>query len=119
MSPARSPAKFPFTSTDWVNIHEGGAVGRMKKQVMPEGGSARILEMDPAWKEVEWCLQAHLGYLLSGRLNLEFKSAETLSVSRGEGFYIPEGCGHRASCSRPARIFLIDPPRTPHQGRSR
>jgi quercetin dioxygenase-like cupin family protein len=79
----------------------------MKKSVTSEGSTVRILEMSPRWDEAEWCTKSHIGYVLSGRLRLDFAKQRSLHMGKGEGFSIPKGCAHRASCGGTTRIFMV------------
>lgn len=97
-----------FPAIDWVKVESGGALGRMKRQVTDDGDAVRILELDPKWNEVEWCRKKHIGYVLSGSLRLELGGGRFLQVHEGQGFIIPRGCSHRASCTRTTTLFIID-----------
>ena len=96
-----------FPVRPWAKVEGGGAVGREKKQVTEGGQAIRILEVSPRWNEFEWCSRPHIGYVTSGRLTLEFAGQERMEVARGRGFWIPEGCAHKARCRRATRIFMV------------
>ena len=100
--------KIDFPAITWVKVSGGGRVGRMKKRVLKDGNIIRILELSRAWNEREWCKKPHNGYVLSGALNLEFESnARRLVVKKGQGFSIPEGYSHKASCKSLTRLFIV------------
>ena len=100
--------KIDFPAITWVRVSGGGRVGRMKKRVLKDGNIIRILELSRAWNEREWCKKPHNGYVLSGALNLEFESnARRLVVKKGQGFSIPEGYSHKASCKSLTRLFIV------------
>jgi len=98
----------PFPSLPWVKVEMGGALGRVKRKVIGDGRSVRVLEVSPEWNEFDWCSKPHVGYVTSGRLHLEFLGAAPLDVGRGMGFWIPSGCPHKAGCKRTATVFIVD-----------
>jgi len=97
-----------FPRLPWAKVEGGGAAGRMKKHVSDDGQAIRILEVSPEWKELDWCTRAHIGYVTSGRLTLEFEAQSPMEVLRGQGFWIPRGYAHRASCRRTTTLFIVD-----------
>jgi quercetin dioxygenase-like cupin family protein len=80
----------------------------VKKQVFGDGQAVRILEVSPRWKELDWCSNAHVGYVTSGKLMLEFAGQRSMEVGRGQGFWIPRGCAHKASCKRTTTLLIVD-----------
>jgi quercetin dioxygenase-like cupin family protein len=67
----------------------------------------RVVEFEKDLEHPEWCRTGHVGYLLQGRLALEFEG-ETLEIGPGDGFIIPDG---EASRHRPVpltdRVLLV------------
>jgi hypothetical protein len=102
------PTKVDFGSMQWEEVKGGGAVGRAKKFVDVDRKTIRLLELDPSWNEEEWCKHKHVGYVISGSLRLDLAKGLPLEVRRGEGFSIPQGCAHKASCRKVTRIFVVD-----------
>jgi quercetin dioxygenase-like cupin family protein len=92
----------------WEKVDGGGAVGRMKRHARPGQVVMRILELDPRWEEEEWCRKKHVGYVLSGALSLEVEQGPQFSVKKGQGFFVPDGCPHRATCKKVTRVFLVE-----------
>ena len=92
----------------WEKVAGGGAVGRMKRLAEPNHEAVRLLELDPRWDEREWCARKHAGYVLSGALRLELARGSTQVIKKGQGFYIPKGCAHKARCQKVTRLFLVD-----------
>jgi quercetin dioxygenase-like cupin family protein len=54
----------------------------------------RLVEFDCGFSEPDWCRHGHVGYVLSGQLDVEFEGALT-HFSAGDGIVIPAGEGHR------------------------
>jgi len=104
----QTAALVDFPSLPWVKVEGGGAAGRAKRKVVEDGHSVRILEVSPKWNESNWCIRAHVGYVTSGRLRLEFVGQPPMDVERGMGFWIPSGCAHKASCKTAATLFVVD-----------
>jgi len=99
---------FKFPALSWAKVEGGGAVGRAKKQVSGDGRAIRVLEVSPRWKESDWCIKAHIGYVTSGKLTLEFALQRAMLVGKGQAFWIPSGCPHKASCKKPTTLFMVD-----------
>ena len=57
------------------------------------GRRLRLVEYTPAMA-AHWCEQGHTGYVLEGRLEVEFP-AETVLFEPGDGVVIPAGPEHR------------------------
>ncbi len=107
MKHSRLAVRFDFTTKTWEKVVGGGARGRMEGYHMEEGGLVRILEMDPAWDESEWCTSEHVGYVLSGRVRLDFADQGSIEAGRGQAFLVPRGCAHKATCRRTTRMFMV------------
>jgi hypothetical protein len=97
-----------FPAMVWVKIETGGSKGRMKRHVSGNGDAIRILEIDPKWNETEWCTKGHMGYVLRGVLNLRQEGGLPLEIRTGQGFSIPQGCAHKATCERTTKMFMVD-----------
>jgi len=97
-----------FPALSWSKVDGGGAAGRVKRKVSGDGRVIRLLEVSPRWKEFEWCTKAHVGYVTSGKLMLDFAGQRSMKVGRGQGFWIPSGCPHKASCPRTTTLFIVD-----------
>ena len=39
---------------------------------------------------------------------LEFARQRSIEVGKGQGFWIPSGCAHRAGCMKTTTLFLVD-----------
>jgi quercetin dioxygenase-like cupin family protein len=102
-----APAKVDFPALVWKRVEGGGASGRAKGRTLATGETIRLLEITPKWNESEWCRKAHIGFVLSGRLRLDFVDFNPLDIGKGQAFSIPAGCAHKASCKRPTRMFIV------------
>ena len=84
------------------------AEGVRCQTVLLDGRQLRLVEFAPGFCEKEWCSKAHVGYILAGRLEVEFDNAvEVFSV--GDGLVIEADDLHRAKViAGPVRIFLVE-----------
>ena len=101
-------AKIDFPSIDWERVTANGMDGRVKKW-MGNGRRIRVLELSPKWNEQVWCETGHSAYVLDGTLFLNFETGhETLEIRKGEGFSVPLGTKHKASCKKKTLVFFVD-----------
>ncbi|MHC4698710.1 MAG: cupin domain-containing protein, partial [Planctomycetota bacterium] len=67
----------------------------------------RVVEFERDLEHPEWCERGHIGYVLQGKLALEFDGG-TLEIGPGDGFIIPNG---KANRHRPVpltdRVLLV------------
>ncbi len=78
----------------------------MKKRAIDDG-IVRILEVTPRWSEREWCRKEHVGYVISGRIRLDFAHQDSIEAKKGQGFWIPRGCAHKVSCRQTTKMFVV------------
>jgi quercetin dioxygenase-like cupin family protein len=59
----------------------------------------RLVELQRGFVEEEWCAREHTGYVLEGRMTVEFAGDERVEFGAGDGIDIPAGPehGHKAS----------------------
>jgi quercetin dioxygenase-like cupin family protein len=65
-----------------------------------------LLSFGPGFVDPHWCLRGHAGYILRGRLTLEFEDA-TLQIKEGEAFRVDPGIRHQASNRGPDEVLLL------------
>ena len=102
------PSLANFRSMTWEKVEGGGAVGRTKRFSASDHETIRMLELDPKWDEKEWCTKKHAGYVLSGALRLDLAAGPPFLVQKGDGFFVPKGCAHKAGCKRVTTLLLVD-----------
>jgi hypothetical protein len=70
------------------------------------------VEHGPEYIEEDWCTRAHVGYLISGKLHIEFREREDELFSTGDGIQIGGGESHayrgHVRSERPVLMFLVD-----------
>ena len=81
--------RIDFESLPWEPIMEGG-----RQKVMAHSGKKmRLVEYTGAMQP-HWCTKGHYGYVLKGRLEIEFGD-RTHIFAKGDGLFIPDGEEHR------------------------
>lgn len=79
-----------FASEPW----ETPGVGTRSKTHQDGGKRLRLLELSRKFTEPDWCLKGHIGYLLEGRLEVDF-SGQVITFGPGDGMFIPAGEQHK------------------------
>lgn len=81
-----------------------------RKKTAARGG-ATLLRFEPGSRDPHWCANGHAGYVLEGRLGLEFTDG-TDEIGPGEGFVVEPGARHRAFTAGAAPVTLFIAPRS-------
>ena len=55
----------------------------------------RLVEFQRGFVEEDWCPREHAGFVLSGRMMVEFAGGASVEFSAGDGIDIPLGPAHR------------------------
>jgi quercetin dioxygenase-like cupin family protein len=85
-----------FSSMDWES-----PTPNVRRKIHRVGNrQLRVVEFAKGLEHPEWCSVGHIGYILDGRLSLEFEG-RTLELGPGDGFIVPEG---QASHHRPVPL---------------
>lgn len=85
-----SEYKVDFMSFDWESPMEGVR----QKAISGHGKKLRLVEYSPAMGP-HWCAKGHFGYVLEGKLQIDFENSGTYLLEKGNGVFIPEGAAHR------------------------
>ena len=81
--------RITLSSLDWESPLEG-----IRQKFIIEGRKKlKLVEYLPTMP-LHWCERGHLGYILEGRLEVEFESGVHVFCP-GDGIVIPDGPGHR------------------------
>ena len=54
----------------------------------------RLVEFSAGFVEADWCVRGHVGYVLDGRMEVDFDGAVEV-FGAGDGLFIPAGQAHR------------------------
>jgi hypothetical protein len=84
------------------------AAGIRCQAVERNGRQIRFVEFALGFCETEWCPKAHLGYVVAGRMEIEFADAVEM-FSTGDALMIAANDMHRARVvDGPVRLFLVE-----------
>lgn len=78
-----------FDKVPW----ESPLPGARFKSFSRDGKKLRIAEFTREFVEPHWCEKGHIGMVLSGEIEIDFKG-EVVRYSEGAGIYIPAGAAH-------------------------
>jgi hypothetical protein len=96
--------KVAFESMDWQEVRRG-----VRHKVYQEGTQQlRLVEFDTSEGFEDWCQVGHIGYVLTGGLEIDFNGT-VLSFAAGDGLFIPPGgvSRHRANFITPGTQLLM------------
>jgi quercetin dioxygenase-like cupin family protein len=95
-----------FDSVPWEILAPGA-----RHKVFRDGDTIlRLVEFTHGFVEPDWCLRGHVGYVLSGDLDIDFDGAPE-HLSAGDGVFIPSGEAHRHKAivvSDVVRLVLVE-----------
>ena len=94
-----------FSSLEWESPMEGVR----QKALIDNGKRLRMVEYSPQMPQ-HWCEKGHFGYVLEGRLEIEFDGGAQL-FKEGAGVFIPDGSVHRHRAkvlSEVVRVIFVE-----------
>jgi len=98
--------KVDFDSLDWQSSLPGA-----RSKVYRDGlKQLRLVEFTSEFIEPNWCEKGHVGLVLSGALEIDFRG-EVISYPEGSGIFIPPGpsSAHKARSVTPVvRLVLVE-----------
>ena len=98
--------KVLFDSIEWQEAMPGARFKIFsdgKKQI-------RLLEFTSEFVEPRWCEKGHIGFVLSGELEIDF-DGKIVNYIQGSGIFIPTGTltKHKARSITPSvQLFLVE-----------
>ena len=98
--------KVDFASMPW----DQPATGARCKAYEQDGRRLRLVEFTRNFIEPDWCTKGHVGYVLEGRMELDFHG-ERVAFGPGDGLFIPTGAkhGHKARVLTDVlRVILVE-----------
>jgi len=95
-----------FGSIPW----EQPAPGVRFKAHEQDGRKLRLAEFTKGFVEPDWCTKGHVGYVLEGEMEVDFRG-QTVAFRAGDGLFIPPGSehGHKARVlSDTVKVVLVE-----------
>ena len=82
--------KINFESMAWEEPADG-----VRLKAYEQGGQKlRLVEFSKEFVEPDWCANGHIGYILEGRMEVDF-DGKVIVFGPGDGVFIPEGREHK------------------------
>jgi quercetin dioxygenase-like cupin family protein len=84
--------------------------GARFKSLSRDGKKLRIAEFTREFVEPHWCEKGHVGIVLSGVLEIDFKG-KVIRYAEGAAIFIPSGAahGHKGRAITPTvKLFLVE-----------
>ena len=101
-----SQFKVDFDSMEWQSGREG-----VRFKLFQEGArQLRLVEFMSGEVAPDWCSQGHIGFVLSGALDIDV-AGKVVSFSEGDGIFLPSGqsSAHRATSITPGtRLVMVE-----------
>jgi len=82
--------KVNFESLSW----ESPMKGVRFKSYEHAGRRLRLVEFSKEFVEPDWCANGHIGYILEGKLEIDF-DGKRIVYKPGDGLFIPKGQQHK------------------------
>lgn len=101
-----SPFKVDFDALEW----QQGRPGVRFKAYCEGPRQLRLVEFATAEGDPHWCDRSHIGYVLTGGLDISF-NGEIVSFAAGDGIFIPPGTenSHQGVTITPGtRLILVE-----------
>ncbi|MBN2269363.1 MAG: cupin domain-containing protein [Sedimentisphaerales bacterium] len=98
--------KIDFDAMPW----HAPAAGVRFKAYNQAGRKLRLAEFGKEFVEHGWCDKGHIGYILEGRLEIDF-SGNTVLFGPGEGIFIPAGDQHKhkgRAITETVKLILVE-----------
>ncbi len=98
--------KVDFESLPW----ESSMAGVKSKTYKRDKRQLRLVEFTREFVEPDWCTKGHCGYVLEGKLQIDF-NGETVVFIPGDGIFIPEGEGNKQSArvlTEVVKVILVE-----------
>ncbi len=98
--------KVDFDAIEWVSPLNGVRF----RPHRADGKQIRVVEYARDFVEPDWCLKGHIGYVLEGRVAIDFNGT-VVEYGPGDGIIIPAGEEHKHKAhplSDLVRVVLVE-----------
>lgn len=84
------------------------SVGVRFKAYEHNGRRLRLAEFTREFVEHDWCTRGHIGYVLEGRMEINF-DGKSLTFNPGDGLFIQSGNKHKTNViTDTAKVILVE-----------
>jgi quercetin dioxygenase-like cupin family protein len=101
-----SDFKVDFGSMEWQSRRQGA-----RYKLFQQGSrQLRLVEFTSGEVDPNWCSEGHIGFVLSGALEIDF-GGRVVFYTEGDGIFIPSGpsSAHRARSITPGtRLVMVE-----------
>jgi len=98
------PYRIDFKTRPW----DAPAAGIRFKAYEHNGRRLRLAEFTREFAEHDWCTKGHIGYVLEGRMEIDF-DGEAIVFGPGDGLFVPAGDKHMAKIiTDTAKVILVE-----------
>ena len=100
------PYKVDFDTLEWQSPLPGARF----KTYRADEKQIRLVEFTSEFVEPHWCERGHIGLVLEGILEVDFRG-QVITYRKGDGLFIPPGApsGHKARSVTPlVRLVLVE-----------
>lgn len=92
---------------DFQNMRwESHAPGIKFKSFIRGAQKIRLAEFTEEFTEKDWCIKGHIGYVLEGRISIDF-GGELIRYGAGDGIFIEEGSRHKAKVDKGDKALIV------------
>ena len=96
--------RIDFEELEWESTYSG-----QRQKTFTRGNQRlRLVELTDEYPEEEWCEREHIGYVLEGRIIIDF-NGESISFNEGDGIIIAGGREnrHKGRIAKGERVLMI------------
>ena len=79
--------KIDFAAIEWQSLMPGARC----KSYVADGKQLRLLELNADFVEPHWCEKGHVGLVLEGTLEIDFRGQAVTTYQQGDGLFIRPG----------------------------
>lgn len=93
-----------FQGLEWENP----APGIRYKSFSSGNQRIRLAEFSEDFNEKDWCTNGHIGYIVEGRISIDF-NGKLINFKSGDGLFIPEGESnkHKAKLAKREKALIV------------
>lgn len=93
-----------FKKLEWETAYRG----QRQKTYSKGTDQLRLVELTDEYHEEEWCEKEHIGYVLEGRIIIDFDE-ESITFNQGDGIFITGGKKnrHKGKIAKDEQVLIL------------